>query len=322
MLLDRVEGDGDTLMPGYTHLQRGQPILLGHHLLAHAWALSRDLERLAGAISRVDRSPLGACALAGTPHPIDPVRTAELLGFDGVFENAMDAVAARDHLQEVAAACAITMCTLSRMAEELVLWSSCEFALIRLAGRHTTGSSIMPQKQNPDGAELVRGKAGPVFGHLQSLLTIVKGLPLAYNRDLQEERQAIFDSLIQTDASVRMTAAMWRDLEVNSGRFEAELVGDPSLATELADLLVKRGVAFRDAHEAVGRAARWCEQQGGNLSLLDGGEARQFHPEFPTDLKPWLDPRAAVERRTSHGGTAPAEIARQVAKLRTISAKE
>jgi argininosuccinate lyase len=188
--------------------------------------------------------------------------------------------------------------------------------LVRLAGHHATGSSIMPQKRNPDGAELVRGKAAVVLGHLQTLLVLVKGLPLAYNRDLQEERHAIFDGVLQTTASVRMMAAMWRDLIVNRNRFESELVGDPSLATELADLLTARGVPFRKAHEAVGRAARWCEEQGGDLSLLDGGRAREFHPELPDDLGQWLDPRSAVERRQSRGGSAPAEIARQVAVLR------
>ncbi len=315
-LLDRVERDGRVLIPGYTHLQRGQPILLGHHLLAHAWALNRDLDRMWGATDRVDRSPLGACALAGTPHPIDRRRTAELLGFSAPIENAMDAVAARDHLQEAVAVCAICMSTLSRLAEELVLWSSTEFALIRLSDRHTTGSSIMPQKRNPDGAELVRGEAGVVFGNLQALLTLIKGLPLAYNRDLQQERRPVVDSILRTTASARLLTVMWRDLEVQSSRFEAELHGDFSLATELADVLVEKGVPFRTAHQAVARAVRWCEEQGGNLALLDGGAARQFHPMLPSDLGAWLDPRASVERRTSYGGTASSEIERQVALLR------
>jgi len=316
VLLDRVEADGRTLMPGYTHLQRGQPVWLGHHLLAHAWHLSRDRERLAGARLRVDRCPLGAGALAGTPHPVDRHATAAALGFVAPVDNAMDAVASRDHLQEVAASCAIAMSCLSRMAAELVLWSSSELGLVRLAPEHATGSSIMPQKRNPDGAELVRGKAGRVLGDLQALLVLTKGLPLAYNRDLQEDRAPLVDALRQTLASVRMTAAMWSRLEVVRGRFDVELRGDPCLATELADLLVERGVPFRDAHEAVARAVRWCEDRGAGLTALDGGGARRFHPAFPEDLGPWLDPEAAVERRTSFGGTAWREVERQVEVLR------
>jgi argininosuccinate lyase len=315
-LLDRVETDGQVLLPGYTHLQRGQPVLLGHHLLAHAWALSRDLERIRNVIERVDLCPLGACALAGTPHPINRQQTAELLGFSGPIENAMDAVAAKDHLQETVSACAICMSTLSRMAEEIVLWSSAEFAFIRLDDRHTTTSSIMPQKRNPDGAELIRGETGVVFGHLQALLTLTKAMPLAYNRDLQQERKPLIESVLRTTASVRLLAAMWSELDVKTERFEGELFGDFSLATELADLLVERGIPFREAHRVVARAVRWCEEQGGNLGLLDGGAAQRFHSDFPSDLGPWLDPRAAAERRISFGGTASTEIERQVSLLR------
>jgi argininosuccinate lyase len=318
VLLDRVSSDGRTLIPGYTHLQRAQPILLGHHLLAHAWALSRDLERFAGAARHADRSPLGACALAGTPHPVDRTATAERLGFDGVVENAMDAVAARDHLQEAVSCCAICMARLSQMAEELVLWSSAEFRLVRMGEGFATSSSIMPQKANPDGAELVRGKAGGVFADLQTLLVLTKGLPLAYNHDLQEDRPPLYHAIFQTIGSVRLMAAMWRALEVDSDRFEDELRADLSLATELADHLAEQGVPFREAHEAVARLVRWCEEQGSNLTAADSGAARQFHPLLPDDLSPWLDPRAAVERRKTHGGTAWTEVERQVALLREI----
>jgi argininosuccinate lyase len=317
VLLDRVETDGRTLMPGYTHLQRGQPVLLGHHLLAHAWAATRDRERIAGALDRADRCPLGAGAMAGTSHPIDRELTADELGFAAVADNAMDAVAARDHLQEAASVCAIVMTGLSRMAAELVLWSSAEFDLVRLGEAHSTGSSIMPQKRNPDGAELVRGKVGRVLGDLQALLVLVKGLPLAYNRDLQEDRAPLIDALAQSESSVKIMTAMWRDLDVRADRFESELHGDMSLATELADLLAERGVPFRTAHEAVAAAVRWCEEQGGNLVLLDGGAAARFHEAFPDDLGPWLDPRAAAERRTSFGGTAWPEVERQVDVLRS-----
>ncbi len=317
-LLDRVEADGRVLMPGYTHLQRGQPILFGHHLLAHAWPLARDRERLADAIRRLDRSPLGACAMAGTGHPIDRLSTARQLGFAGVIENAMDAVAARDHEQEVAAACAICMTHLSRMAEELIFWSTSEVGFVRLSSDYATGSSIMPQKHNPDAAELVRGKSARVYGDLQALLSLVKALPLAYNRDLQEDREPLFDSVETTAASVRIMEGMWRTLTLTADRFEASLEGDFSLATELADLLAERGVPFREAHEVVGSIVRWCEEQGGGLEKLTPDVAQSFHPAFPDDLAPWLDPRAAAERRTSLGGTAWSEIERQIGLLREL----
>ncbi len=316
VLVDRAQTDGRTLMPGYTHLQRGQPILLGHHLLAHAWALTRDAGRFADARRRADRCPLGAAAMAGTPHPIDRRRTSELLGFTAPVDNAMDAVAARDHVQETVAACAIAIGHLSRIAAELVLWSSSEFRLVAVDEAHATGSSIMPNKRNPDGAELVRGKAARVFGDLQTLLALTKGLPMAYNRDLQEDREPMVDAVVQTRACLRLTAAMWRRLEVHTDRFEDELVGDWSLATELADLLVERGVPFREAHEAIGRLVLWCEQRGGGLELVERGAAAEIHALLPADLSPWLDPRAAVERRTSLGGTAWAEVERQIAALR------
>jgi argininosuccinate lyase len=315
-LLDRVEQDGKALMPGYTHLQRGQPILLGHHLLAHAWPLARDRDRLREALHRVDQSPLGACAMAGTPHPIDRRRTAELLGFTDVVPNAMDAVAARDHEQEVAAACAICATHLSRMAEELVVWSSSEFAFVRLGDAYATGSSIMPQKRNPDAAELVRGKSARVIGHLVTLLTMVKNLPMAYNRDLQEDREPLFDSVETTLACIEITTGMWRTLEFAVDRFEQDLQGDFSLATELADALVGEGVPFREAHEVVGHIVRWCESEGTDLRALTPERAHEFHPCFPEDLTSWLDPRAAAERRDSLGGTAWVEVERQVTMLR------
>jgi len=316
VLLDRVESDGRTLIPGFTHLQRGQPIWLGHHLLAYAWMIARDRERLADAMKRVDRCPLGAGAMAGTPHPIDRDRTAELLGFAEVADNAMDAVAARDHLQEAAAACAIAMTHLSRMAEELVLWSSREFAVVRMASAYATGSSIMPQKRNPDAAELVRGKVGRVYGDLMALLTMVKGLPLAYNRDLQEDKRALFDALETTAACASITAAMWESLAIDGTRYDDELRGDFLLATELADYLAARGVPFREAHNVSGRLVRWCEDKGVGFDALTLDVLQQHHPDFGADALEWLDPVAAVERRTSRGGTAWSEVERQVGVLR------
>ena len=315
-LLDRVESDGRTLMPGFTHLQRGQPIWLGHHLLAYAWMVARDRERLADARARVDRCPLGACAMAGTPHPIDRARSAQLLGFAEVVDNAMDAVAARDHLQEVAAACAIAMTHLSRMAEELVLWSSREFDLIRMGEQYATGSSIMPQKRNPDAAELVRGKAGRVYGDLQALLVMVKGLPLAYNRDLQEDKHALFDALQTTGACASICAGMFTSLTVNRDRYTDELRVDFLLATELADYLAGKGVPFRDAHHVSGRLVRWCENQGLGFDALTLDVLREHHDAFDADALEWLDPEAAAERRTSFGGTAWSEVERQVEILR------
>lgn len=311
----RAEVDGGVLMPGFTHLQRGQPILLGHHLLAYAWMVTRDVGRVEDLLVRLDACPLGAGAMAGTPHPIDRHQTAGLLGFAGPVQNAMDAVAARDHLCETAATCAIAMTHMSRMAEELVLWSTREFGLVRIGEAWTTGSSIMPQKRNPDAAELVRGKSGRVVGALSSLLTMVKGLPLAYNRDLQEDRNALFDAVHTTTACAQITAAMWRDMTVNGDRYEAELRGDFLLATELADHLVTKGVAFREAHHVAGRAVSLCEERRTNLSSLTIDDFQALHRKFDQSVFLWLDPRAAAERRTSFGGTATVEIRRQLGLL-------
>jgi len=312
-LLDRVEADGRTLIPGYTHLQRGQPAWLGHHLLAYAWAFARDRERVAGALARVNLSPLGGAAMAGTPFPIDRARTAELLGFDGVVENAMDAVAARDHQLEAVAACAIAASHLSRLAEELVLWCSAEFGFVRLGEAWSTGSSIMPQKRNPDAAELVRGKTGRVYGALVSLLTQVKGLPMAYNRDLQEDKVALFDAVGQTTACVSVMTGCVGSLAVIGG---PDLRGDGSLATELADALAGRGVPFREAHKAVGRLVRLTEERGATLASLTAVDLQAEHPAFEEADLARLDPEAAAERRTSRGGTAWSEVERQVGLLR------
>ncbi len=319
VLLDRVESDGRTLIPGFTHLQRGQPIWLGHHLLAHAWALTRDRERVTGALDRVDRSPLGACAMAGTSHPIDRERAAVLLGFGGLVENAMDAVSARDHLAEVAAMCAICSTRLSRMAEELVLWSAPEFGLVEMAEAWATGSSIMPQKRNPDAAELVRGKTGRVLGDLVALLSMEKSLPLAYNRDLQEDREALFDAVRTTTACLSVMAGMWSSLTVKDA-YAARLEGDFLLATELADYLAAKGVPFREAHHVSGSLVKWCEEQGTDFRGLDLSTLQEHHPAFEADALDWLDPTGAVERRTSRGGTAWSEVSRQLVKLRAVLA--
>ncbi|MFK7930319.1 MAG: argininosuccinate lyase [Myxococcota bacterium] len=315
-LIERIEADGDVLIPGFTHLQRGQPILLGHHLLAYAWMVSRDVERVEDTIKRNDRCPLGAGAMAGTPHPIDRRKTSDLLGFSRPVDNAMDAVAARDHLCEAASTCAIAMTHMSRMAEELVLWSTREFGLIRIGEAYTTGSSIMPQKRNPDAAELVRGKTGRVLGDLQALLVMVKGLPLAYNRDLQEDRRALFDAMDTTTASARILAGQWRDMTVYRDRYETALKGDFLLATELADWLVTQGIAFRDAHHVSGTIVAWCEDAGVDFTALTVERLKGFHEAFNASALDWLDPRSAAERRSSFGGTASVEIERQVTSLK------
>jgi len=315
-LVERAEADGRTLMPGFTHLQRGQPIWLGHHLLAHAWAHRRDADRLRDALARLDQCPLGAGAMAGTPHPIDRQLAAERLGFSEPVPNAMDAVAARDHQLEAVSACAIVMSHLSRQSEELVVWSSSEFGLVRLSEAYATGSSIMPQKRNPDAPELVRGKSGRVIGDLNALHVMVKGLPLAYNRDLQEDRQALFDAVDTTRQCVAITADVWRTLTVNRERYTAALQGDFLLATEIADFLVTRGVPFREAHHVAGRVVAWCEAQGTNLSALNADNVGQFHPSLDAGVLGWLDPAAAAERRTSLGGTAWGRVTEQVQALR------
>jgi argininosuccinate lyase len=314
-MLATVRADGQILIPGFTHLQRGQPVLLGHHILAHAWAFHRDAGRVADALVRMDACPLGAGAMAGTPHPIDRHLAAEYLGFAGPVDNAMDAVAARDHAMEAAAACAILAVHLSRWAEELVVWSSTEFDLVRLGEGYATGSSIMPQKRNPDAAELVRGKTGRVVGDLVQLLTLVKGLPMAYNRDLQEDREALFDAVETAQACAQITTGMVATLEWNAERYETELSGDFLLATELADHLVMKGVTFREAHHAVGQLVGQLEAQGKDFSGIDLDVLRSHHPSFDEEALVGLNPRVAAERRTSFGGTSPGEIERQVERL-------
>ena len=315
VLLDRVEADGQLVMPGYTHLQRGQPVLLGHHLLAHAWPLTRDLERLEDAWKRADSCPLGAGAMAGTAFPIDRQRTAELLGFCSPVDNAMDAVAARDHVLEIASVCAIATTHMSRLAEELVLWSTTEFGFVRHGDGYSTGSSIMPQKRNPDAAELVRGRAARVQGNLQTLLSLLRGQPLAYNRDLQEDRRALFDAVTSTTDCAIVLAGTLQELHFID-RFENELRGDFSLATEIADFLVGEGLSFRDAHGVAARLVKWCEDHEVDLTGVTAEVAGDFHPALPAHLGELLDPRAAVARRTSHGGTCWKQVERQLGLLR------
>lgn len=297
------------IMPGYTHLQRAQPVLFTHHLLAYDEMWRRDSERLQDCRRRLNVSPLGAAALAGTTFPIDPEFTARELGFPAVFRNSLDAVSDRDFLVEFAAAASLLMVHLSRLAEELVLWSTQEFAFISLADAYCTGSSIMPQKKNPDVAELIRGKTGRVIGHLTGLLVTLKGLPLAYNRDLQEDKEPLFDVVDTVLPAVRLMTGMLAHLELRPERLAAALRNGYLTATDMAEYLVTKGVPFRTAHAQVGRTVRYAESQGKELQELTLAEIRQFAPVAEEDIFSWLDPEQAIQRRQSPGGTAPARVA-------------
>ncbi len=297
-----------TIMPGYTHLQRAQPVLFSHHMLAYDEMWRRDQARLTGSLARIKVSPLGAAALAGATFPLDPRFTAELVGFPEVFRNSMDAVSDRDFLLEFLSQAAIIMVHLSRLSEELILWSSSEFAFVEMADAYATGSSIMPQKKNPDVAELIRGKCGRVTGHLMGLLMTVKGLPLAYNRDLQEDKEPLFDTVDTVRASVKLMAGMLSTLKLQPERLAAALHGGFLAATDLADYLVNQGVPFRTAHEQVGRLVGYAEFQGKELWELSLDEIQRFASQAGPDIFDWLNIENVVARRRSPGGTAPERV--------------
>lgn len=307
------------LAPAYTHLQRGQPVLLSHVLLAHAEPLTRDDGRLADALRRMDECPLGSGAATGTTFPVDRAGTARDLGFASPCRNSVDAVSDRDFAVEVLAAAALGMVHLSRLAEDAVLWTTAEFGFARLDDSVSTGSSIMPQKRNPDPAELLRGKTGRVAGHLVALLVILKGLPLAYNRDLQEDKEAVFDALDTWGASLRAAAALVRGLSFDRGACARALLAGFPEATEAADYLVVRGVPFRDAHEAAGRAVLLAEERGCRLPDLAPSDWRGLHAAFGPDLLPLLEPRTAVARRDHVGGTAPGRVRQEIARIRRFA---
>ena len=308
-----------TVMPGYTHLQRAQPIAFGHQLLAYAWMLTRDLGRLGDAAARMNQSPLGACALAGTTHPIDRDMTARALGFDGFCPNSLDAVSDRDFAVELAAALALCMAHLSRLAEELVLWSSWEFRFIELSDAWTTGSSIMPQKKNPDMAELIRGKTGRVYGDLMGLLTMLKGLPLAYNKDMQEDKEAVFDAFDTVDACLGVLAPMLESMRVNTERMRRAAAEGFINATDLADYLVRKGEPFRSAYHTIGRLVADCIRDGQVLETLPLETYQTYSPLFTQDLYADIDLDACMRKRTSQGGTAPEEVDRQLEELERVS---
>jgi argininosuccinate lyase len=299
----------DTVLPGYTHLQRAQPVRLAHHWLAFVEMLGRDGERFRDLRARLALSPLGAGALAGSTLPLDRDETARALGFEGPTRNSMDSVASRDTALEFLAAAAIAMVNLSRLAEELVLWSTAEFAFVELSDAYSTGSSLMPQKKNPDVPELVRGKAGRAIGNLVTLLTVMKGLPLTYNRDMQEDKEPIFDSAATLRGSLEVMEGALATLRVHEGRMR-EAAGDPLLlATDLAEALVREGVPFRDAHEAVGKVVAHCVEKQLDLRALTREELRIFHAAFPADARSLASLEHALEARDLPGATARGRVA-------------
>jgi argininosuccinate lyase len=303
-----AEQHRETLFPGYTHLQRAQPVLFAHHLLAYYEMLQRDRERFVECRQRINVLPLGAAALAGTSYSIDREMVARELGFERVAANSLDAVSDRDFAIEFSAFASLLMMHLSRLCEELVLWSSTEFGFIELDDAFCTGSSIMPQKKNPDVAELVRGKVGRVYGHLMALLTLMKSLPLAYNKDMQEDKEPVFDSVHTVQTSLRILAAMLRNMRVNTDRIAAVFNGGFMTATEIADYLARHDVSFRTAHEIVGALVRYCLETEKTLSALTLEEFRQFSEKFDADVLKTVLPRHAVNSKTSFGGTAAQNV--------------
>jgi argininosuccinate lyase len=314
-LLTLAETNRRLVMPGYTHLQRAQPVLLAHHLIAYLEMLGRDTERFREARKRADALPLGSGALAGVSYPIDREGVARELGFARLCENSIDAVSDRDFVVDFVAAAALCMMHLSRLAEEIVLWSSAEFGFLRLPDAFATGSSIMPQKRNPDVAELARGRTGHVYGQLVSLLTTLKALPLAYDRDLQEDKRAFFeaeDTLLET---LDVFAAMIPEFRFDAARARRAATENYALATDLADFLVRQGLPFRQAHDAVGRLVQYAEEQGKPFSRLSPAEFRQFSPLFPEDASK-LDLASSLRARSAPGGTAPRQVAATLRRWR------
>jgi len=315
-LLDLAEREVDTIMPGFTHLQVAQPVSFGHHLMAWFEMLDRDADRLTDCRRRVNVMPLGAAALAGTSYPLDRAYTAELLGFDRPSRNSLDAVSDRDFIIEFLSAGSLIMMHLSRMSEELVLWTSAQFDFVRLPDRFCTGSSIMPQKKNPDVPELVRGKTGRVYGALVSLLTLMKSQPLAYNKDNQEDKEPLFDTIDTLMGSLRAFADMVPNIEPNRERMRAAAKQGFSTATDLADYLVRKGVPFRDAHEIVGKVVRLGVDSGRDLSEITLEELQQFSKAIEADVFEVLTLEGSIAARDIEGGTAPAQVRRQIAEAR------
>ena len=316
VVTDKAEQYKDAIMPGYTHLQRAQPITFGHHLMAYAMMLLRDLDRLADCRKRMNQSPIGCCALAGTTYDTDRYFEAEKLGFDGICMNSLDGVSDRDFCAELMSAISILMMHLSRFSEEIILWSSWEFKFVELSDAYTTGSSIMPQKKNPDMAELVRGKTGRVYGDLMALLTTLKGLPLAYNKDMQEDKESVFDAVDTVKMCLQVFVGMIDTLKANTANMKLAAQKGFINATDLADYLVKKGLPFRSAYKISGQLVALCIQQGTVLENLPIDVYQQYSPLFDEDLYQAIDLMVCVEKRISQGGTSIASVENQINYVR------
>jgi argininosuccinate lyase len=316
-LLDLAEQNAETILPGFTHLQVAQPVTFGHHLLAYVEMFSRDAERLADCRKRVNQLPLGAAALAGTTFPIDRMRVAKTLGFEGVCQNSLDAVSDRDFTIEFTASAAVCMMHVSRLAEELVLWMNQSVGFIDLADRFCTGSSIMPQKKNPDVPELARGKTGRVYGHVMSLLTLMKGQPLTYNKDNQEDKEPLFDTADTLLDTLRIFTDLVPGILVKPQAMRAAALKGHATATDLADWLVKQGLPFRDAHEAVAHAVRLASERGVDLAQLSLADLRTIVPQADASALAVLTLEGSVAARNHTGATAPAQVKQQIARWRT-----
>ncbi|PCD09622.1 argininosuccinate lyase [Peribacillus simplex] len=317
-ILGQSKKNVETLIPGYTHLQRAQPISFAHHLMAYFWMLERDKQRFTESFKRINISPLGAGALAGTTFPIDRALSAELLGFEGIYDNSLDAVSDRDFAIEFMSNSATMMMHLSRFSEEIILWSSQEFQFIELDDAFSTGSSIMPQKKNPDMAELIRGKTGRVYGNLTGLLTVLKGLPLAYNKDMQEDKEGVFDTVKTIVGSLKIFAGMISTMKVKTDIMEKATKNDFSNATELADYLASKGMPFREAHEVVGKLVLFCVQNGCYLVDLSIEQFQEASELFDQDIYDALNPYEAVKRRNSAGGTGFAQVLLAIEKAEKL----
>ena len=318
-LLAQASAHTDTIMPGFTHLQSAQPVTFGHHMLAYLEMFSRDRARFADARARMNESPLGAAALAGTPYPIDRAMTAKALGFDAPMSNSLDAVSARDFALEALAAASICATHLSRLSEEIVIWMSAQFRFISLSDRFTTGSSIMPQKRNPDAAELTRAKVGRIMGAMTALMVVMKGLPLAYSKDMQEDKEPVFDAFEALDVALAAMTGMVSDMSPNKDVLAAAAGAAFSTATDLADWLVRKlNMPFRDAHHVTGSIVAMAEKQGKTLDALSLSDMQGVEPRITDDVYSVLSPLASASSRVSYGGTAPSEVSQQVKRWQKI----
>ncbi len=315
-LTDKAEEYKDFVMPGYTHLQRAQPVTFGHYLMAYAQMFIRDMQRLSDCRKRINVSPIGSCALAGTTYDTDRFFEAGLLGFDSVCDNSMDGVSDRDFCVELLSVISMIMMHLSRLAEEFILWSGLEFRFIELSDGYTTGSSIMPQKRNPDMAELVRGKSGRVFGDLMGILTVFKGLPLSYNKDMQEDKEGVFDAVDTVEMCLKIFKGMIRTMKANRENMASAAKEGFLNATDLADYLVSKGMPFRSAYKICGEITARCIEEGKTLEDLDINVYKGYSPLFDEDLYGVIDIKACAERRTSYGGTSVGSVELQIKKVR------